>query len=156
MNEFYDDKKPNTLSVLMQLHIYRTKDYLSTYLSVLMCAMELKYYRESCDHFLPSQYMQVSLGCNQPETLFNENNEPLDMTRHDCSIGNPFSGPGSITLRVQFTPRSGIVGNENDLAITFTVSSLNPESPATIADGSNSAISTSSIGARADISIDDG
>ena len=121
-----------------------------------MCAMELKYYRESCDHFLPSQYMQVSLGCNQPETLFNENNEPLDMTRHDCSIGNPFSGPGSITLRVQFTPRSGIVGNENDLAITFTVSSLNPESPATIADGSNSAISTSSIGARADISIDDG
>ena len=78
------------------------------------------------------------------------------MLRHTCSIGNPFSGPGMIRLRVQLSPRTTIVGNENSVSINFTVSSINPENPATIADNSNFDIAQMEIVARADISIDDG
>ena len=48
------------------------------------------------------------------------------------------------------------MGNENSVSINFTVSSINPEDPATIADNSNFAIAQMEIVARADISIDDG
>ena len=78
------------------------------------------------------------------------------MIRHTCSIGNPFSGPGTIQLRVQLSPRTTIVGNEDRVSINFTVSSINPEDPATVADNSNFAIAQMEIEARADISIDDG
>ena len=78
------------------------------------------------------------------------------MTRHDCSIGNPFSGPGSIRLRVELNPLSGIVGDEADIPFNFSVSSINSENPANIADNSNFVTDTMPIEARADISIDDG
>ena len=100
--------------------------------------------------------MQVSLSCSGPEVLVNDQNEPLDMIRHTCSIGNPFSGPGMIQLRVQLTPRSSIMGNEDAVSINFTVSSINPENQATITDNSNFALAQMTIEARADISIDDG
>ena len=99
---------------------------------------------------------QVSLNCAPPEILVGENNEPQDLERHSCSIGNPFSGPGSIRLRVQLNPRVGLVGSENDVSINFTVSSINPEMPANINDNSNFALTQMSVEARADVSIDDG
>ena len=83
-------------------------------------------------------------------------NEPLDMTRHNCSIGNPFSGPGSIQLRVELAPQNGIVGNEEDVSINFTVSSINPERLRHINDGSNSAITQMSVEARGSVTIDNG
>ena len=77
------------------------------------------------------------------------------MTRYNCSIGNPFSGPGgSIRLRVRFNPQSGIVGNENSIMINFTVSSLNPENNGTLND--NFARVGVSFEARANITIDNG
>ena len=100
--------------------------------------------------------MQVSLRCDEPLPLTNNQNEPLNMLRHMCSIGNPFSGPGVIRLRVQLTPRNTIIGNEDSVSINFTVSSINPEAPGTISDDSNFAIAQLAIVARADISIDDG
>ena len=78
------------------------------------------------------------------------------MTRYDCSIGNPLFGPGSVRLRVMLSPLSEIVGNERDISINFTVSSVNPEDRATVADSSNYAIDSLSFEAQADISIDDG
>ena len=51
---------------------------------------------------------------------------------------------------------SDIVGNERDISINFTVSSVNPEDQATVADGSNYAIDSLSFEAQADVSIDDG
>lgn len=95
----------------------------------------------------------MSLNCNEPERLTNEQNQPLDMTRHDCSIGNPFSGQRSIQLRVELATRAQIIGNENDVSINFMVSGIN-ESSTTVAD--NSALAALQIGARADITIDDG
>ena len=77
-------------------------------------------------------------------------------TRYDCSIGNPFSGPGNVHLRVVLSPLENIVGNERDISINFTVSSVNPEDQTTVADSSNYAIDSLSFEARADISIDDG
>ena len=103
-----------------------------------------------------SSCLQVSLGCEPPELLINDNNEPLGMSRHVCSIGNPFSGPGSIRLRVALNPVTGIVGNENDVSINFTVGSINPEMQSTLVDNSNFAIASMSVEARADVSIDDG
>ena len=78
------------------------------------------------------------------------------MTQYDCSIGNPFSGSGNIRLRVELNPFSGIVGNEHDISINFTVSSVNPEDQANVADHSNYVIDSLMFEARADISIDDG
>ena len=99
---------------------------------------------------------QVSLRCNEPLPLTDDQNQPLDIIRHTCSIGNPFSGPGTIQLRVQLSPRTTIVGNEGQVSINFTVSSINPENQATIEDNSNFVIAEMQIEARADISIDDG
>ena len=99
---------------------------------------------------------QVSLRCDEPLPLTDDQNQPLDIIRHACSIGNPFSGPGTIQLRVQLSPRTTIVGNEGQVSINFTVSSINPENPATVADNSNFAIAEMQIEARADISVDDG
>ena len=88
--------------------------------------------------------------------LTDSQNQQTDMLRHSCSIGNPFSGPGSIRLRVQLSPRTTIVGNENSVSISFNVSSINPEDAATIADNSNFALAQMDVVARADISVDDG
>ena len=98
----------------------------------------------------------MSLRCDEPLPLTNDQNEPTGMLRHACSIGNPFSGPGQIRLRVQLSPRNTIVGSEDSVSINFTVSSINPENPSTIVDNSNFAIAQVDIVARADISIDDG
>lgn len=80
----------------------------------------------------------------------------LDMTQYNCSIGNPFPGPESIHLRVQLNPSNGILGNEKNLLMNFTVSSLNPENDSTIMDNSNFAVQELSFEARANISIDNG
>ncbi len=100
--------------------------------------------------------MQVSLRCDEPLPLTDDQNQPIDMVRHTCSIGNPFSGPGTNRLRVQLSPRTTIIGNEAPVSINFTVTSINPEDPATVADNSNFVIAQMEIVARADISIDDG
>ena len=79
------------------------------------------------------------------------------MTRHNCSIGNPFSTPlpRRIQLRVRIDPRN-IFGNEEDILINFTVSSLNPENTTTILDNSNFAVVELNFEARANITIDNG
>lgn len=74
----------------------------------------------------------------------------------NCSIGNPFSGQGSIHLRVRLKPSSEIIGSEMDTAVTFVVSSLNSESRSTIDDGSNVDQVVISFEARANISIENG
>ena len=108
------------------------------------------------DHALVTFCLQVSLRCEPPEILTDEDNNPLDMTRHNCSIGNPFSGPGSIQLRVELAPHNGIVGNENDVSINFTVSSINPERARNINDGSNFAVAQMAVEALGGVTIDSG
>ena len=83
--------------------------------------------------------------------------QQLGMTRHNCSIGNPFSTPfpRMIDLRVRLEPRN-IVGNEPNALINFTVSSLNPENMTTIVDNSNFAVVQLNFTARANITIDNG
>ena len=101
--------------------------------------------------------MQVSLRClSEP---FGD--QLLDMTRHNCSIGNPFIGnpslePRRIQLRVELDPRNEIIGSEEDIFINFTVSSINPENSSTIVDNSNFDVVRLMFEARANISIDDG
>ena len=96
------------------------------------------------------KHFQVTLSCLT---------EPLagDMTRHNCSIGNPFStpSPGIIQLRARLEPRN-IVGNEPNALINFTVDSLNPENMTTIEDKSNFEIVQLNFTARANITIDNG
>ena len=86
--------------------------------------------------------------------------EPLDgqnqQTQYDCSIGNPFIGPGRIQLRVNLSPNPRIVGNENTVLINFTVGSLNPENINTIVDNSNFFVSQLKFEARANVTIDEG
>ena len=94
--------------------------------------------------------MKVSLRCSL-ESLENQ-----QFTRHNCSLGNPFSGPGRIRLRVNLDPRSGIIGNEDDIFINFTVSSINSENVSTIVDNSNFATIQLEVEARANITIDNG
>ena len=83
--------------------------------------------------------------------------QQLGMTRHNCSIGNPFSTPfpRMINLRVRLEPRN-IIGNEPNALINFTVSSLNPENTTTIVDNSNFAVVQLDFIARANITIDNG
>ena len=78
------------------------------------------------------------------------------MTRYNCSIGNPFSGPGMIELRVNLEPSDLIIGNENNASIDFTVSSINPENTTTIEDNSNFATTQLEFEAKANITIDNG
>ena len=94
----------------------------------------------------------MSLRC--PSEPFSD--QLLGVTRYSCSIGNPFSGPGRIQLRVELDPHNEIVGNEEDVFINFTVSSINPENSSTIVDNSNFAIVQLMFEARANITIDNG
>ena len=87
---------------------------------------------------------------------FVDQNQPLDMTRHNCSIGNPFPGTREIQLRVKLEPRNKIIGNEESISINFTVSSINPENSSTIVDNSNFAVAQLMFEARANITIDNG
>ena len=80
----------------------------------------------------------------------------MDQTHHRCSIGNPFSGPGSLRLRVQLLPGNDIIGDENDVTINFNVDSINPENASTIMDDSNFDSAQLSFEARANITIDNG
>ena len=86
--------------------------------------------------------------------------EPLDgqnlQTLYDCSLGNPFAGPGRIQLRVNLSPNPRIIGNENTVPINFTVGSLNPENVNTIIDNSNFFVTQLRFEARANITIDEG
>ena len=87
---------------------------------------------------------------------FVEENQLIDQTHHSCSIGNPFQGPGSLQLRVQLLPSNDIIGNENDVTLNFTVSSINPENVSTIMDDSNFDSVQLMFEARANITIDNG
>ena len=78
------------------------------------------------------------------------------MTQYNCFIGNPFSGPGMIQLRVNLEPSDQIIGNENDVSINFTVSSINPENTTTIEDNSNFATVELQFEAKANVTIDNG
>ena len=97
--------------------------------------------------YINIECFQVTLSCLT---------EPFagDMTRHNCSIGNPFSTP-VIQLRARLEPRN-IVGNEPNALINFTVDSLNPENMTTIEDKSNFEIVQLNFTARANITIDNG
>ena len=53
-------------------------------------------------------------------------------------------------------PRNEIIGNEDDVLVNFTVSSINTENTTTIVDDSNFATIRLDIEARANITIDDG
>ena len=96
---------------------------------------------------------QVTLRCLSERLNTGVRN---DLIRHNCSVGNPFSGPGMIQLRVNLNIRSGVLGNEGDVSINFSVSSLNSENRSTVIDHSNFAVQELSIEARANISIDNG
>lgn len=100
--------------------------------------------------------VQVTLRCVSERLNTGVRSDPLDMIRHNCSIGNPFSGPGMVQLRVNLNIRSGVLGNEGNVLINFTVSSLNPDNRSTIIDNSNFAVQELSFEARANISIDNG
>ena len=93
----------------------------------------------------------MSLNCRS-EPLDNQNQQ----TRYDCSIGNPFAGPGRIQLRVNLSPNPRIIGNEDTVPINFTVTSLNPENMNTIVDNSNHFVTQLRFEARANITIDEG
>ena len=80
----------------------------------------------------------------------------MDQIHHRCSIGNPFQGPGSLQLRVQLLPSNDIIGNENDIIVNFTVSSINPENASAIMDDSNFDSAQLMFEARANITIDNG
>lgn len=96
----------------------------------------------------------MSLTClSEP---FTEENQLIDQTRHSCSIGNPFRGPGNIQLRVQLMPGGDSIGNENDVIVNFTVGSINPERPSTVVDSSNFDTLQLSFEGRANISIESG
>ena len=93
--------------------------------------------------------LQVALSCGA-ELLEDQ------QTRFNCSIGNPLSKRSLINVAVQLETLGELVGNEGGILINFTVSSLNPENPATIEDGSNDAMVNLIIEARADVTIDNG
>ena len=99
--------------------------------------------------------LQVTIRCSF-ETTDNQTQPFNMMTHYNCSIGNPFSGPGGIRLRVNIEPRDEIIGNENDISINFTVTSINSENQATIADNSNFVVTQLSFEAKAKITIDNG
>ena len=80
----------------------------------------------------------------------------MDQTRHSCSIGNPFLGPGSLQLRVQLLPSNYIIGSEDDIIVNFTVDSINPENVSTIVDDSNFDRVQLMFEARANITADNG
>ena len=96
----------------------------------------------------------MTLGCSF-ESISGQN-EPIAMTQYNCFIGNPFSGPGMIQLRVNLEPSDQILGNENDVSINFTVSSINPENTTTIEDNSNFATVELQFEAKANVTIDNG
>ena len=98
----------------------------------------------------------MSLRClSEP---FVEQNRSMDQIHHRCSVGNPFSGPGNLWLRVQLLPGNDIIGNENDVAINFNVDSINPENTNTIMDDSNFDSAQLTFEARANniITVDNG
>ena len=80
----------------------------------------------------------------------------MDMTHYDCSIGNPFAGPGRIQLRIEVNPLAEVVGSEDDVFINFTVSSINPENSSTIVDNSNFVTVQLMFEAQANVTIDNG
>ena len=87
---------------------------------------------------------------------FDEQSTLHGLQRHTCSIGNPFTGPGGVRLRVQLRPTNRVVGNEEDVFVNFTVGSINLEDDRTIDDNSNFAVVQLTFDARANITIDDG
>lgn len=71
-----------------------------------------------------------------------------------CFIGNPFSGPGNqVVVVATVIPQRGLRGDEGDLKVSFSVSSLNPEDSITTNDNVASVILKTA--AQADISIDE-
>ena len=59
-----------------------------------------------------------------------------------------------VTVTATVMPRNPLNGDENDLSISFTATSINPENAATVNDGSNDASTTLKIAAEADITLD--
>lgn len=96
----------------------------------------------------------MTLRCST-ESL-STNGQQRVLIRYNCSIGNPFSGPGSVNLRLNLKPRNDITGSEDDISIDFMVTSINPEDDATISDNSNFASVQLQFEAKANISIDNG
>ncbi len=97
------------------------------------------------------QGTQLSLSCPQTDEVIVNGTVT---TRVTCSIGNPLAGPNeNLQVTTVVIPQQ-LVGNEMPLNINFSVSSVNPENEATIADGSNSFTGQLLVTSQADVILD--
>jgi hypothetical protein len=94
----------------------------------------------------------VSLTCPNSDRV-NVVENGVAITRVGCSIGNPLPGPGyTIQVATTLTPRLELIGNEGDISIGLSVTSVNPEESMNTADNERTA--TLAVVAVADITLD--
>ena len=76
-----------------------------------------------------------------------------ELTRHNCSIGNPLPGGLGLIVRVDLQPRPEIIGNEGSIALEFSVDSVNSDP---VGDrGDNMVLVTIEVDAQADVFLDE-